>query len=143
LPDVGTNVSIGIEQRLYQNLALEIVQRQDYVIGGPDNAVWPREYLPVQDARLPDCPDDAIRAGEEKWLKPRKENAPVIGVLNAGKANRGVVARTVDRFQCLASFLLCDEVFPRVLQIGQGLSEKAPEGSQAYNQYYRGDHRLD
>jgi hypothetical protein len=99
--------------------------------------------LPIQDGRLSDRPHDAILASKEKWLKSRQENAAVIGVLDTGKANRGVIARAVNRFQGFASLLLGDKVFARVHKIGQGLSEKASERRQAYNQDYRGDHRLD
>src|ERR1700730_13622834 len=65
LPYVGTYVPRGVKQRLNQDLALKVAQRNDFVVGGVHHTVFPGQYLPVQDCRLPLCAHDPVRSGKE------------------------------------------------------------------------------
>jgi hypothetical protein len=49
---IGTYVPSGVNQGLNQDLALEVAQRDDFVVGGVHDAIFPGEYLPVKDRRL-------------------------------------------------------------------------------------------
>jgi len=87
LADVWADVTRRVDERLDQNLALHIDERNDFVVGRADNPVRTRQNLAIQDARLSGRAYDTIRTGKEQRVEPVDKNSSVRNILNSGEAD--------------------------------------------------------
>ena len=99
---LGTNVSGGIDERRNQDLALKVDQWDDFVICGPQDAVWSRQDLTVKNSRLALSSNDAVRSGQKERLESIEKNPPIAYVLDSREPDRCIVSCAVHSFQTFA-----------------------------------------
>src|SRR6478672_4012424 len=107
LPDVGTNVSGGIDEWGNLDLPLKVAQRDDFVICSSQDAISSRQDLTIQNSRLALGSDDAVRSGQEERLESVEKGPPIVHVLDSGESDGCIVSCGVYRFQSLARLLFC------------------------------------